>query len=122
MKEEYEKHFDTAEWVATKPAVFDYQKEYDEKIFPKLKEIEEICQELGLPFHTRFFFAQSEDGNSSATVSFLAGPERATPELLGLTMMDQLDHDTPMNIAGLMMAACQKFGGDDSSPMGIFMP
>jgi len=113
--------FSTEDWVAAKPATFDFSKEYEAEVFPKLKEIEAICQQYGIPFFTRFFFEQSPNGNSSSTVSYLGGAERATPELLALTLLNELDHDTPMQVAGLMMAAVQKFSGEDS-PAGIFMP
>lgn len=121
MDNDNDAQFSTEEWIATKPEEFHLEEEYREKIFPKLREIEAICQELGLPFHMRFFMEQTPNGNSSSTISYLGGPGRATPELLALTLLNELDHDTPMQVAGLMMAAVQKFTGEDS-PAGIFMP
>jgi hypothetical protein len=113
--------FTTDDWIAAKVEVFDHSAEFEAEIFPLLKQIEAICRRLNIPFHTRFFFEQSEHGNSSSTVSYLAGPGRATPEILALTLMSELGHDSPMQLAGLMMAASQKFGGEDDTPRILTM-
>jgi len=114
--------FTTEEWVNAKPEVFDVSTTYDERLTPLIKEIEKICREVNMPFIMRFFTSQTEGGNSSHTIDFLGGVGRATPELLAATLITELDHESPMRVAGLMMAAVQKFGGEEVNPMGIFMP
>jgi len=116
-----DKEFSTEEWINARPEEFHLEDEFREKVFPMLEQVEELCKKMGLPFYMRFFMDQTESGNSSSTISYLGGAGRATPELLALTLLNELDHDTPMQIAGLMMAAVQKFGGGDATP-SIFMP
>ena len=121
MEQEQREGFDTDEWIHANPAEYHLAEEYNTLVFPKLKEIEKLCQELGMPFFMRFFIEQTPDGNRSGTVSWLGGPDKATPEILALTMLDQLSQDTPMQMAALFGAAVQKFSGEDAAP-GIFMP
>lgn len=101
--------FTTQDWIEATPDNFDLTKEAEAELLPLLKQIDEVCMRLNIPFVIRAVVKNEGGTNSAVTGMYLGGPTRATCEILAMSMLRNFSYDYLALLSGLADACNKKF-------------
>jgi hypothetical protein len=115
-----EKPFTLLQWAESTPEKFDMEAEFEARVQPLMTQAHDICRELGIPYNCRFVLSIRDGGHASSTSRYIPNPERATPDMLAMSMMEHFNDEYLEHLSGLREACVAKFNKLD--PEGVLVP
>lgn len=100
--------FTLGDWAKSPIPVFDLNAEYDERVQPLMKQVDAVCEELGIPYFFHAVIGQDESSSHNARSANLDPVDRLTPELLFYVSNEKLT-DAPHDAMRILTASKMRY-------------